>query len=74
MNMTLGELAVRFGCELRGDPAAIVDSVAAMSEMLKLIKDNPGHPSAPKWVQELRMLVQAAAPAQASEGLTKSGT
>jgi UDP-3-O-[3-hydroxymyristoyl] glucosamine N-acyltransferase len=32
MNMTLGELAVRFGCELRGDPAAIVDSVAALSQ------------------------------------------
>jgi UDP-3-O-[3-hydroxymyristoyl] glucosamine N-acyltransferase len=30
--MTLGELAVRFGCELRGDPAAIVDSVAALSQ------------------------------------------
>jgi UDP-3-O-[3-hydroxymyristoyl] glucosamine N-acyltransferase len=29
--MTLGELAVRFGCELRGDPAATVDSVAALS-------------------------------------------
>ena len=31
MTMTLGELAVRFGCELRGDPAATVDSVAALS-------------------------------------------
>ena len=30
--MTLGELAVRFGCELRGDPAAVVDSVAALSQ------------------------------------------
>jgi UDP-3-O-[3-hydroxymyristoyl] glucosamine N-acyltransferase len=30
MSVTLGELAVRFGCELRGDPAAIVDSVAAL--------------------------------------------
>ena len=29
--MTLGELAVRFGCELRGDPAATVDTVAALS-------------------------------------------
>jgi UDP-3-O-[3-hydroxymyristoyl] glucosamine N-acyltransferase len=29
--MTLGELAVRFGCELRGDPAATVNSVAALS-------------------------------------------
>jgi len=32
MTMTLGELAVRFGCELRGDPAATVDSVAALSQ------------------------------------------
>jgi len=31
MTLTLGELAVRFGCELRGDPAAVVDSVAALS-------------------------------------------
>src|SRR3982750_758517 len=32
MTMTLGELAVRFGCELRGDPAVTVDSVAALSQ------------------------------------------
>jgi UDP-3-O-[3-hydroxymyristoyl] glucosamine N-acyltransferase len=32
MSTTLGELAVRFGCELRGDPAATVDSVAALSQ------------------------------------------
>ena len=32
MTVTLGELAVRFGCELRGDPAATVDSVAALSQ------------------------------------------
>jgi UDP-3-O-[3-hydroxymyristoyl] glucosamine N-acyltransferase len=31
MNVTLGELAVRFGCELRGDPEAVVDSVGALS-------------------------------------------
>ena len=30
MSVTLGELAVRFGCELRGDPDAVVDSVAAL--------------------------------------------
>lgn len=30
MSVTLGELAVRFGCELRGDPATLVDSVAAL--------------------------------------------
>ncbi|HET9865054.1 MAG TPA: UDP-3-O-(3-hydroxymyristoyl)glucosamine N-acyltransferase [Steroidobacteraceae bacterium] len=32
MTSTLGELAVRFGCELRGDPAAVVDSVAPLSQ------------------------------------------
>ena len=32
MTLTLGELAVRFGCELRGDPAVTVDSVAALSQ------------------------------------------
>jgi len=31
MTVTLGELAVRFGCELRGDPASIVDSVGSLS-------------------------------------------
>lgn len=30
MSLTLGELAVRFGCELRGDPDALVDSVASL--------------------------------------------
>jgi UDP-3-O-[3-hydroxymyristoyl] glucosamine N-acyltransferase len=32
MHMTLGELAVRFGCELRGDPSASVDSVGSLSQ------------------------------------------
>ena len=31
MSLSLGELAVRFGCELRGDPDARVDSVAALA-------------------------------------------
>jgi len=30
--VTLGELAVRFGCELRGDPSLTVDSVAGLSQ------------------------------------------
>jgi UDP-3-O-[3-hydroxymyristoyl] glucosamine N-acyltransferase len=30
MTVTLGELAVRFGCELRGDPDAPIDSVAPL--------------------------------------------
>ncbi|HEX6638863.1 MAG TPA: UDP-3-O-(3-hydroxymyristoyl)glucosamine N-acyltransferase [Steroidobacteraceae bacterium] len=32
MTITLGELAVRFGCELQGDPAAAVEAVAALSQ------------------------------------------
>jgi UDP-3-O-[3-hydroxymyristoyl] glucosamine N-acyltransferase len=32
MRVTLGELAVRFGCELRGDPDVIVESVAPLSQ------------------------------------------
>ena len=31
MTVTLGELAVRFGCELRGDPEIVVDTVGALS-------------------------------------------
>jgi UDP-3-O-[3-hydroxymyristoyl] glucosamine N-acyltransferase len=31
MAASLGELAVRFGCELRGDPAALVDHVATLA-------------------------------------------
>ena len=32
MPVSLGELAVRFGCELRGDPDAVVDHVATLAE------------------------------------------
>ena len=32
MSVTLGELAVRFGCELRGDPSVAVETVAALSQ------------------------------------------
>lgn len=32
MSVSLGELAVRFGCELRGDPDTLVDSVAALGD------------------------------------------
>jgi len=32
MDVTLGELAVRFGCELRGDPSATVNSVGSLSQ------------------------------------------
>ena len=32
MSVSLGELAVRFGCELRGDPDVRVDSIAPLSD------------------------------------------
>jgi UDP-3-O-[3-hydroxymyristoyl] glucosamine N-acyltransferase len=32
MSVTLGELAVRFGCELRGDPDVRIDSVAPLGQ------------------------------------------
>ncbi len=32
MTISLGELAVRFGCELRGDPATLVDSVDTLGQ------------------------------------------
>ena len=32
MTVTLGELAVRFGCELRGDPQTQIDSVGALAQ------------------------------------------
>src|SRR5258707_4370073 len=32
MSVSLGELAVRFGCELRGDPDARVERVAALAK------------------------------------------
>jgi UDP-3-O-[3-hydroxymyristoyl] glucosamine N-acyltransferase len=32
MPVSLGELAVRFGCELHGDPDTLIDSVAALAE------------------------------------------
>src|SRR5262245_1953094 len=31
MAVSLGELAVRFGCELRGDPDVRVDSIASLA-------------------------------------------
>jgi len=42
--------------------------VTGMAEMLKVIKDHPGHPSSPEWVKQLRSLVtpdQPVAPAGA---------
>src|SRR5450432_2309736 len=32
MSVSLGELAVRFGCELHGNPDTLIDSVAALGD------------------------------------------
>ena len=45
MIVTLGELAVRFGCELRGDPLREVDSVATLAD---------AHPRAVAFLAESR--------------------
>src|ERR1700722_10891319 len=45
MVVTLGEIAVRFGCELRGDPQLEVDSVATLAD---------AHPRAVSFLAESR--------------------
>ncbi len=45
MVVTLGELAVRLGCELRGDPLCEIDSVATLAE---------AHPRAVAFLAEAR--------------------
>ncbi|HTC50298.1 MAG TPA: UDP-3-O-(3-hydroxymyristoyl)glucosamine N-acyltransferase [Steroidobacteraceae bacterium] len=45
MSVTLGELAVRFGCELRGDPHCEIDSVATLAD---------AHPRAVSFLAESR--------------------
>ncbi len=42
--------------------------IQAMADMLSIIKEYPGHADAPKWVDELRKLVNESAPAQATSG------
>lgn len=36
--------------------------VNGMAEMLKVIKDHPGHPSSPEWIKQLRQLVAPSLP------------
>lgn len=48
--------------------------ITAMAEMLKLIRENPGHPDAPNWVKELRELVNQSAPAQKSPNLENASS
>lgn len=45
--------------------------INALADMLKVIKENPGHPDAPKWVAEMRVSVNQSAPTPVSESQTK---
>jgi hypothetical protein len=40
--------------------------VNALADMLAMIRDNPGHPDSPKWLDEFRGLVAAAVPGTAA--------
>jgi hypothetical protein len=40
--------------------------VNALADMLAMIRDNPGHPDSPKWLDEFRGLVAAAVPGSAA--------
>lgn len=39
--------------------------VTGLADMLKVVKENPGHPDAPKWLESLRLLVNQSAPVPA---------
>jgi len=41
MAMTLGEIAVRFGLELAGDPGLVVDGVAALAPGSEIASASP---------------------------------
>ena len=56
VNLTLGELAVRFGCELRGDPAIIVHGVATLQGGADAI----GYAASPAWRSAVRQTSLAA--------------
>lgn len=44
-------------------------SINALADMLKLIRENPGHANAPIWVKSMRELVNQSAPEQQSANL-----
>lgn len=46
-------------------------AINAMGDMLKNIKENPGHADAPNWVQQLRQLVNEASPTPVSSEADK---
>ncbi len=47
-------------------------TINALADMLKLIKENPGHADAPTWVKSLRQLVNQSAPEQKSANIEPS--
>ncbi|TDU64655.1 hypothetical protein EI77_04106 [Prosthecobacter fusiformis] len=48
--------------------------INALADMLKVIKENQSHADAPKWVTELRQLVNHSAPTQKSENLDSASS
>lgn len=46
--------------------------VNAMADMLKVIRENPGHANAPDWVKTLRQLVNQSAPGETSPGVDEA--
>ena len=61
MVITLGELAVRFGCELRGDPLVRIESVATLAGG----DGQLGFIASPAWLEALRATRLAAVVADA---------
>jgi hypothetical protein len=49
-------------------------AINAMGDMLKNIKENPGHADAPSWVKQLRLLVNESAPTPVSSESDKPAT
>ena len=47
--------------------------VNALADMLRIIRDHPGHADAPAWVKELRELINQSAPSAPSANLPKPG-
>jgi hypothetical protein len=78
-NMTVPEHALWLQNELpalRWERSAYLyekgpSAINAMGDMLKNIKENPGHPDAPNWVQQLRQLVNQSAPTPVSSEADK---
>jgi len=48
-----------------------ITAVLALADMLKIVRDNPTHPDATVWLDELRQSVNKARPAEVSPGSTQ---